>query len=137
VGNEWRSDDGAGLEVARRLRAAGARAVEREGEPIDLIDMWADEPQTTVIDAVSSGAEPGTIHRVDAGQTRLPAELFRGSTHALGVAEAVELARALGRLPPRLTVIGIEGAAFTAGKGLTSAVEDAVARVVRELLGES
>ena len=77
----------------------GSARVEREGEPIDLIDMWADEPQTTVIDAVSSGAEPGTIHRVDAGQARLPAELFRGSTHALGVAEAVELARALGRPP--------------------------------------
>ena len=86
----WRSPAGC---------APRERAVEREGEPIDLIDMWADEPQTTVIDAVSSGAEPGTIHRVDAGQARLPAELFRGSTHALGVAEAVELARALGRPP--------------------------------------
>ena len=46
-----------------------------------------------------SGAAPGTTRRLDASRERLPAELFRGSTHALGLAEAVELARALDRLP--------------------------------------
>ena len=52
-----------------------------------------------MIDGVSSGAAPGTLHRFEVADEPLPAELFSSSTHALGVAEAVELARELDRLP--------------------------------------
>jgi hydrogenase maturation protease len=136
VGNEWRRDDAAGLVVARRLRDArlsGVRVVEHEGEPLDLIEEWSGADEVIVVDAVSSGAEPGAIHRLDARSTRLPAELFNGSTHALSVAEAVELARVLERLPRRLLVYGIEGRSFTAGRGLTAEVEPAVSTLVSGL----
>jgi hydrogenase maturation protease len=89
-----------------------------------------------VLDAVSSGAEPGTIHRLDALAAQLPAELFRGSTHALGVAEAVELGRALDRLPERMLVLGIEGKRFDAGAGLSPEVERAAARLMHELAAQ-
>jgi hydrogenase maturation protease len=136
VGNEWRGDDAAGLEVARRLREAApsqARVIEREGEAVDLMEAWAGADEAIVVDAVSSGAETGTIHRLDASNGRLPAELSGGSSHVFGLAEAVELARALERLPRRLLVVGIEGAAFTAGAGLTPEVERAVEQIVDEL----
>ena len=133
IGNPWRGDDAAGLEVARRLRAEGLRALEREGEPSSLLDAWEGETDVFVVDAVSSGAEPGTIHRLDARAGPLPAELFAMSTHHLSVAEAVELARALGRLPERLEVYGIEGAGFEAGSGLAPPVERAVEAVAAEL----
>ncbi|MGA8805322.1 MAG: hypothetical protein WB866_11580, partial [Solirubrobacterales bacterium] len=64
------------------------------------------------------------------------AELFRSSTHALGVADAVELARELDRLPARLAVYGIEGENFEAGEGLTPAVEATVDVLVGELCHE-
>lgn len=136
VGNEWRSDDAAGLIVARRLGEPplpGVRVVEREGEPLGLIEEWSEHDEAIVVDAVRSGSEPGVIHRVEATREKLPAELFRGSTHAIGLAEAVELARALGRLPRRLLVLGIEGGRFTAGSGLTPEVEQAVTQLVAEL----
>jgi hydrogenase maturation protease len=135
VGNEWRGDDGAGLEAARRLSPPppGSRVIERPGEPLDLIEEWEAEAEVFLVDAVSSGAAPGTIHRVDARERRLPAELFRGSTHALSVAEAVELARVLGRLPGRLRLYGIEGGDFGAGSTLTANVETAVDALVREI----
>lgn len=136
VGNEWRRDDAAGLVVARRLRDArlsGVRVVEHEGEPLNLIEEWSGADEVIVVDAVSSGVEPGAIHRLDARSTRLPAELFNGSTHALSVAEAVELARVLERLPRRLLVYGIEGRSFTAGRGLTAEVEPAVSTLVSGL----
>jgi hydrogenase maturation protease len=139
VGNEWRRDDAAGLVVARRLREApltAVRVIEHEGEPLDLIEEWSGAAAAIVIDAVSSEAEPGTIYRLDAQAGQLPAELFRGSTHALGVAEAVELGRALDRLPRRLIVLGIEGKRFDAGAGLSPDVERATARLVDELAGE-
>jgi hydrogenase maturation protease len=136
VGNHYRSDDAAGLEVARRLRAThppGCRIVEEEGEPTSLIEAWALVKEAIVIDAVASGAPPGTLHRFDVTHTGLPTEMFKGSTHSLGVADAVELARELDRLPPRLAVYGIEGESFETGEGLTSAVEATVNALVAEL----
>jgi hydrogenase maturation protease len=134
VGNRWRSDDGVGLFVARQLRGRlpdGVELLEREGEPSALIDAIDDPQGVWLIDAVSSGAEPGTIHRIDASETALPAELFRGSTHHLGLPEAVELARALDRLPPRLVVFGIEGARFEVGDEISGVVASAAERVAQ------
>ena len=101
-----------------------------------LIDAWEGADTVWLVDAVSSGAEPGTVHRVDAGRDELPRELFRASTHAFGLAEAVELARALDRLPSRVVVYGIEGTSFAAGEGLSVAVEAAVGQVVEAVRKE-
>ena len=125
VGNPWRCDDAVGLEVARRLQGTlpqGVELVEREGEPTALIDAWEGASMLWLVDAVSSGAEPGTVHRLDASEHELPTDLFRRSTHHVGVAEAVELARVLGRLPGRTVVFGIEGGSFEIGDELTPAV---------------
>lgn len=139
VGNRFRRDDGAGLEVASRVRATrppGCRIIEEEGEPGSLMQDWELVKEALVVDAVSTGAEPGTLHRFDATAEPLPVELFRSSTHALGIADAVELARELERLPPRLAVYGIEGESFETGEGLTPAVEATVDSLVAELCAE-
>ena len=139
IGNQFRRDDAAGLEVARRLRLAhppGVTILEQEGEPTSLIEAWSDAHEAVVVDGVFSGAEPGTLHHFEASKEPLPAELFNPSTHALGVAEAVELARELDRLPERLVVYGIEGESFEVGEGLTPVVEGAVEQLVRELYRE-
>jgi hydrogenase maturation protease len=129
VGNAWRGDDGAGLAVARRVRElapAGVEIREVEGDATALVDVWWGAEQVVVVDAAESGAPPGTVRRFDARSGPLPVRSLRSSTHAFGVADAVELARALGRLPDRLDVYAIEGASFTAGDRLSPAVERAV-----------
>ncbi len=136
VGNAWRGDDGAGLAVARRLREAapaGLEVREVEGDASALVDAWAGADRVVVVDAAESGAPPGTVRRFDAVAEPLPARGVRSSTHAFGVPDAIELSRALGRLPARLDVYAIEGAGFTAGDRLSPAVDQAVAAVVEEL----
>ncbi len=140
IGNAWRSDDAAGLAVARVLEESpppGVEVLAREGEPTELIDVWADAEAVWLVDAVSSGAPPGTVHRLDASAEPLPAALFRVSSHLVGLAEAVELARALGRLPGRVIVFGIEGARFEAGEGVSPEVVDAVDRVAAAIREEA
>jgi hydrogenase maturation protease len=139
VGNRFRHDDAAGLEVAARLHAlkpAGVHVVEEEGEPASLLESWAGVDEALVVDAVDSSAPAGRMHRFEVGLDPLPVELFRHSTHALGVADAVELGRELERLPRRLAVYGIEGERFDAGEGLTPIVEIAVQDLVDELYAE-
>ncbi len=129
VGNRFRRDDAAGLEVARRLREThppGIRVVEEEGEPGSLIQSFELMKEVLIIDAVSTGGKPGDLYRFDVTDEPLPAETFRSSSHALGVGDAIELARALDRLPDRIAVYGIEGESFEAGEGLSPAVQATV-----------
>ncbi len=137
VGNLYRRDDAAGWEVVRCLRRRvppHVRLVEHDGEATALLDVWEGADLVILVDAVASGSAPGTVHRFEAADGPLPAALMRVSTHALGVAAAVELARALGRLPPRLIVYGIEGEDFSEGVGLSSRVRAAVSEVVALIL---
>ena len=139
VGNPYRRDDAVGLVIAQRLRqkAPGhVMVMEHEGEPTALLEAWRDAPAVFLIDAVFSGAEAGTIHRLDAQAAPIPQELFRFSTHAVSVAEAIELARVLGRLPPKVVVYGIEGKDFSAGVGLSPEVEGRVAELAERVLQE-
>ncbi len=125
VGNALRGDDAAGVEVASRL---GGLACDEE--PSRLIEAWEGADAAVLVDTVVSDAAPGTIHRFDASDEPIPARALRSSTHAIGLAETIELARALGRLPKSVVVYGIEGASFEAGAPLSPAVEDAVSRLV-------
>jgi hydrogenase maturation protease len=138
IGNEYAGDDAAGLLVARKLteKAGGElRILEHRGEGASLIEAWKGATSVIVIDAVRSGAEPGKTYRFDVSRARLPAEPFRGSTHAFGLYEAVELARSLDQLPPRLIVYGIEGRDFTAGVNVSPAVARAIGEVAGLVLG--
>ncbi len=110
--------------------------LEREGEPTALIEAWAGAASLWLVDAVSSGAAPGTIHRVDASDGDLPLGLRPASTHHIDLREALEVARALGRLPDRVIVFGIEGETFEVGEGLSPAVAAAAERVCEALRSE-
>jgi hydrogenase maturation protease len=139
AGNRYRHDDAAGLEAARRLRdllPPEVRVAEIEGDLASELETWRDHEAAVVIDAMCSGAGPGSVVRVEVGERPLPTSLSHSSTHAFGVAEAIELARALGTLPPRVVVYGIEGRRFEAGEGLSAEVERAVADVVRRVAQE-
>jgi hydrogenase maturation protease len=139
IGNRFRRDDGAGLEVVRRLRLAhppGVVLIEQEGEPASLIEAWSTADEALVVDGISSGSRPGKLHRFDVIDAPLPAEIFNPSTHAMGLPEAVELARELDRLPPRLIVYGIEGESFEAGEGLSDPVQKTVEKLVLDLYHE-
>jgi len=136
-GNRDRADDAAGLLVAARLRELGIDARARGGDMLALIDEWSSEQEVIIVDAVISGRAPGAITIWDVGQAALPSVCFSCSTHALGVAEAVELARALERLPHELTICGIEAINFAVDGALSPEVAAAVERLAQDLAAKA
>jgi len=136
VGNPDRGDDAAGRLAARCLRSLGLEALEHSGEGAALLEAWTGAGRVFLIDAVVTGAPPGTIMVWDAHSAPVPREAFRCSTHAFGVAEAVELARALDRLPASLTIVGIEAQQFERGAELSVVVREAVEQVVELIIQE-
>jgi hydrogenase maturation protease len=89
-----------------------------------------------VVDAAAPLGRSGRIHRLDLTARPLPAGFSCSSTHALGLAEAVELARSLGRLPRRLIAYVVEGERFDVGAPLSPAVANAVDITAERILTE-
>lgn len=138
IGNPLRGDDGAGHAVVRAIRASvpDVPVLLAGGDGAALLEAWKDVAVVVVVDAVRSGAAPGTVHRFEATAAALPRVLSSASTHTFGLPDAVELSRTLGTLPRRLIVYGIEGAEFAAGEGLSADVQAAVPLVAAQVLEE-
>ncbi|HEU4490868.1 MAG TPA: hydrogenase maturation protease [Jiangellales bacterium] len=144
LGSRDRGDDAVGPEVAARVREllgsnGGPRVVEHE-DPAALLEAWAGADLAVVVDAVRTGGEPGAVVVLEAGQGTEPltqepwAGPARGGTHAFGLAAAIELARALDRLPRRLVVVGVEATCWETGTGLSEPVAAACPRAVAAVL---
>ena len=139
IGNEFRSDDGIGILVARATaerKLPGVEVIEQSGEGTALMDAWSRSDVVYVVDAVSSAAPPGAVYRIDARNKPLPNDLHPFSSHAFGVAHAVELARRLKTLPPRLILFGLGGKSFDSGKGLSPEVERSKLVVTQMIIEE-
>jgi hydrogenase maturation protease len=132
IGNAYRGDDGVGVAVARHLKERAPRdleILEATGECTFLMEYWKDAKVVILVDALQSGARPGTVFRFCTPSQPFPTRFSRHSTHALGIGAAIELARAMNRLPPCLIIYGIEGKNFQAGFGLSPEVAAAVGKV--------
>ena len=129
VGSTDRGDDGIGIAVAREAARREVRGVEviQVPDPASLVDVWDGLDRVVVVDAMSSRRPPGTVTTVDVTEAPLPEGGWAaGGTHALGLAAAVELSRALDRLPRRLVVVGVEAAQVAHGAELSPEVARAV-----------
>ena len=136
-GTAERGDDAAGLLVARRLRELGVDACEQSGEGLALMEGWTGSDAVILIDAVVTGRPSGTVTVWDASEAPVVADFCRCSTHAFGVAEAVQLARVLDRMPPRLLIYGIEGRQFDIGYPPSPEVVAASEKLARSLAHRS
>ena len=139
IGNSDRGDDGVGPAAARRLREQlplGASILERGGDFVALLEDWEGSLSVILIDAVAPMTQPGRVHRFDLTENPLAVVFAAPSTHSFGLAETVELARTLGRLPRSIVAFLVEGEEFVAGAPLSPPVAKAVEPVVEQILAE-
>jgi hydrogenase maturation protease len=127
-------DDAAGLEAARALAEAppaGCEVLVEDRPGVLLVDLVASAEAAIVIDAVRSGAPPGTVHDLPlAGVRGFDARVV--SSHDLGVGAALALAQELGRMPARGRFIGVE--AGTSGPEDLGTMSAAVREAIPELV---
>ena len=137
-------DDRLGWVAAETLqRSSAVNALEPGRIVISILDRPGamllahcyDADHVIVMDAVRSGAAPGTRHRFTAGDvtaSRLPA-----TSHGFGVLAALELGRVLGSVPRRLIFCGIEMSASRPGMALSDAVAEVMPIFVSEVEKEA
>jgi hydrogenase maturation protease len=126
IGQIAAGDDGVGLAVARELAGGGVTVRECADASILLALLEAGQ-RVVVVDAVVGGGPPGSVIRLapdalGSGPTPL-------SSHGLGVAEAIALARLLYG-PRAVAELSIVGIAIDRPSGNAAGLSPAVAAAV-------
>jgi len=134
VGNADRADDGVGPACADLLSNHGLPVRVSPGDAFELLELFRGAPAVFLVDAVVTGAQPpGTIYSFSGDAAEIRSASWACSTHGLGVAEALRLARTLGVCPPRVCLYGVEAANFGWGEAMspevTAALPELAARI--------
>ncbi len=145
IGNRDRGDDQVGIYVAEKVGEEMGPAIDvliHRGDPAYLIQQWENRELVIVIDAVlSEGTPEGEIFCWDVANEMLAVETAHASTHHLGVHEAIELAKALHKMPGKFYVYGINAMAYAAGQPMSRRVcagaEKVTAEITRFLQGDN
>jgi hydrogenase maturation protease len=139
MGNPLRGDDGVGGFVLGALRALGNLPCEAtlcSAEGGDVLgpltaERWG---RVVIIDAADLGQAPGTWMRL--GPSALAVTALRGSTHRIGLVEALAMAQALGRDPDHVAIFAVQPQSTEWQAGLSQAVLRALPDLVAAVLWE-
>jgi hydrogenase maturation protease len=136
-GSPLAGDDGAGIEIVRRLSELGDCGCDLRAETapgVELLEVFPLADVILFVDAVTSGGIPGTLYLTSLPSADLePRALGSLSGHGWGLVETLKLANALGRTTSRLVLLGIEADTVSQGAPRSAAVEQAIALVVERV----
>jgi hydrogenase maturation protease len=109
----------------------GIQHVIDDGDPFEVA-VLSGTRHVLLVDATHGGGTPGavTVWEPEPGGVRRPQ--IGASSHGFGADAALELAAALGTLPDRVVVVGVEGERFEGtelSEAVAAAVDEAVAAV--------
>ncbi len=145
IGQSLRGDDGAGPEAVRRWQekfpatASRLRVETAELPGLGLLDLLSGARAAVIVDAVQTeAAAAGTVLRLALDEAAAFAS-GANSAHGWGAAETLALGRALdpSLAACRIRLVGIVGADFATGAGLSpevrAALEAAAAAIEEEV----
>jgi len=139
-GNLLRGDDAAGPVLVRRMWARGlprgVRCADGGTGGMDVAFQMRGVPRVVLVDACSSGSEPGTLFEVPGAEVEHLPPLSGINLHAFRWDHAIAFARWLLKeeYPADVTAYLVEGRRFEVGEGLSPQVDAAVDRLVDILL---
>jgi len=141
LGNSAMGDDGIGVEIAEIL----GRLPRRPGGSLEVINAAEDAvlagscvaegKDVLLVDAVDMKSEPGTWRVFSAHDLPQGLDPAGCSTHALSLAEVIELARALG-CADRLRILGVQVGDVRPGRFLSRRVRESVPGIVARIREE-
>ncbi len=138
VGNVLRRDDGFGVRAAEQMAGFGLSpeiAVCDAGTVgLEAARLLERRKLVVVVDAIDADAAPGTVFRLAPEQLR-PYVNSAVSLHDLHLLDALNETRLVETSPEEVVVLAVQGGDWSAGIGLSPAVEAALEKVVR-LAGE-
>lgn len=148
LGNMLLKDEGVGVHVAERLMQLvlpdNVEIVDGGTAGLDILLMHEGVAKLVVIDAMRTGAKPGTVYkaRFKAGEREKLAMIFgqspesKISLHQAGLIDALAAAEKLDRAPAETVIIGVEPGEWDCGLELTEPVKKIIPKIIKKVLEE-
>lgn len=140
VGNLLLRDEGVGIHVIKELQ-------KRELPPdvevfdggvggLDLLPYFSQAEKVFLIDAAEMGLEPGAVVRLDPEQLNQSEKGVSFSAHEIGLAEVIELSRALNNDSLKIVIFGIQPKEISWGMELSAEVAAVIPQVIKAVFQE-
>ena len=143
LGDTRLSDDGVGPALLDQLSSSALRwegqveFMDGGTQGLALLGRLSGRRVLIIVNAVKTGAPPGTVHRMTLGELRSMNPGQAGAAHEGDAGELLAAAQRLDELPDRLFVIAVEPKKIATGLGLSAPVKRAIphaSKQVHELL---
>ena len=134
VGNLLRTDDGVGIHVINRLDEAnpGVDTLDAAMGSIEILEAMRGYDRVIIVDAIETGAEPGTIYNVNLTAGEMPPTITH--SHGTDIITTLELGRQLygEEMPGEIMLLAIEAEdTTTIGDQPTPKVQRAIEKALK------
>mgnify|MGYP006273590141 FL=1 len=137
VGNPIMGDDGVGAEVIERLEASGLG--DRESVTLAnagttaffALEAMSGCDRAIVVDAISTGAEPGTVHEYRYVDGAFAGAVPEMTMHDFSFAEALRAGREAYEIPREVLILGVEPERIEMSMELSEPIAAAVPDLAR------
>lgn len=140
VGNLLLRDEGVGIHIIRELQKRklppGVEVLDGGVGGWDLLHYFSRAEKVLILDAAEMGLEPGAVVRLDPGQLSMPGKEVPFSAHEIGLAEVIELGRALANDSLNIVIFGIQPKEISWGMELSPEVAAVIPQVITAVFQE-
>lgn len=139
LGNLLLTDDGIGSAVLAQLVNSSVmwpkeiEFVDGGTQGLALLAQLEGRRAVIIVDALQTGAPPGTVHRLTLNQLRAISPGRANSAHEGNAGELLAAAQLLGELPDRLFIVAVEPERISTGFGLSHPVKQAIPNVLDQV----
>jgi hydrogenase maturation protease len=136
VGNLLRTDDGVGIHVIKALDLhTGVDTLDAAMGSVEILEAMRGYDRVVIVDAIETGAEPGTIFRVNLTKGEEPPVITH--SHGTDLITTLQLGRQLygEEMPGEVILLAVESKdTTTIGDELTPRVRAAVQETINTIL---
>ncbi len=138
VGNILLQDEGVGVHAIEKLREGyefpeNVSIIDGGTMGLDLLLFLEDTDRLLMIDAVDLKKEPGTIGIIEDGD--IPAVIrTKVSPHQIGLSDLFSVMRLLDRIPPAITIIGVQPERIQTGTELSERVRQSLKDLINAII---
>lgn len=138
VGNDLYGDDGVGHSVIEILEQmpemSNVELIDGATDALGLIDHFEDNSHIILVDAAQMSEEPGTVKVFSKDEVRLKIKMDHLTVHGISLAETFDIAKAVDKLPEKITIIGIEPKNIGISEELSDIVKQSIPNVISQII---
>ena len=137
VGNLLRTDDGVGIHIINRLIKLHPEidALDAAMGSIEIIEAMRGYDRAVIVDAIETGAKPGTMYRINLANGEKPPNITH--SHGTDIITTIQLGYRLypDEMPREIMLIAIEAEdTLTISDKLTPMVTETIGEAIKKIL---